>query len=100
MYILAFSMTSSALLNNKGLPNLPGFLVVAGLLNVAELQRIAGLLRVAGLLSIVELRRIAGLLSVAGQAMSWLLAIFWLPTLLLSLADSEGAALIGLGGVN
>ncbi len=111
-------MTPSALLSFKGSPNVTGSLGVAGLLNVAELQEIAGLLRVAGLLIIAELgriagllsvagllslanlQRIAGLLSVAGRAMSWLLAICWLLTILLLLADSEGVALIGLGGVN
>jgi hypothetical protein len=58
------------------------------------------LLRVAGSLSTAELQRIAGLPSVAGQAMSWSLTIFRLQTTLLSLAYSEGVALIGLGGVN
>jgi hypothetical protein len=80
MYILAWlgdvSMMSSALLSIKGLLNVAGSLSVAGSL------------------------RIAGLLSVAGQAMSQLLAIFRLLTILLSLANSEGVALIGLGGVN
>ncbi len=44
--------------------------------------------------------RIAGLLSIAGQAMSRFLAICWLLAILLLLVDSEGVALIGLGGVN
>ncbi len=111
-------MMSSALLNVEWLPNVAGFLGVAGLLNVAksreiagllrvagslsimELQRIAGLLSVAGSLGLADLQRIAGLLSVAGLAMSWSLAICWLLTISLSLADSEGVALIRLGGVN
>ncbi len=46
------------------------------------------------------LQRIAGLLSVARQAMSWSLEIFGSLTILLSLADSEGVALIRLEGVN
>jgi hypothetical protein len=104
MYILTLlgdvSMTSSASLSIEGLPNVTGLLGITGLQSIAELQRIAGLLRVAGLLSIPELQRIARLLSVAGRAMSWLLAIFLLLTIPLSLADSEGVALIGLGGVN
>ncbi len=48
------SMTSSALLNVKGLPYVAGLLGVAGSLSVTEWQRITGLLRVHGLLSIAE----------------------------------------------
>ena len=94
------TVTSSALLNVKGLLYVAGLLGVAGLLNVMESQRIAGLLNVARLLFFAELQRIAGLLSITGLAMSWLLTICWLLTILLSLVDSEGVALIGLGGVN
>ncbi len=93
-------MMSLASLNVEWLPNVAGSLGIAGLLSIAELQRIAGLLRVASLLSIAELQRIAWLLRLAGLASSWLLAIFQLLMISLSLADSEGVALIGLGGVN
>ncbi len=111
------SMTSSASLSIEGSLNVAGLLGVAGLLNAVESREITGSLRVAGLLIIAESQRIAGslsvawslsladsqriaeLLSVAGQAMSGLLAS-WLLTILLSLADSEGVALIRLGGVN
>jgi hypothetical protein len=69
------------------MPNVAGLLGITRLLNVTQLQRIAGLLRVAGLLNVAELQRIV-------------LAIFQLLATLLSLADSEGLALAGLGGVN
>ncbi len=77
-----------------------GLLRVDGLLIIVEVQRVNGSLSVAGLLSLTNLWRITGSLSVTGQAISWLLAICWLLIILLLLADSEGVALIGCGGVN
>ncbi len=94
------TVTASALLNIKGLLFVAGSLGIAGLLNVAESQKIAGLLKVAWLLIFAELWRIPGSLSVPGLVMSWLLAICWVLTILRLLVDSEGVALIGLGGVN
>ncbi len=82
LWLCDVSLTSSALLSVEGLLNVAGSLVIAGLLSLAESQRIAGLP------------------SVAEQAMSWLLAIFWLLTISLSLANSKGVALIRLGRVN
>ncbi len=66
----------------------------------SALLSIKGTLDVAGLLSVAGLLWIAGSLSVAGQAMTQSLAISRSLTILLSLANSVGVVLIGLGGVN